>query len=61
MIRMQLGKDNLRNIRMRRKKTDTSTDLAEEAAEDIEENSKLEGLCTKWCPRILSKEFYQLI
>ena len=37
-----------------------SADLAEEAEEDIEEDSEWEGPWTRWGPRVLAKEFYQL-
>ena len=40
--------------------TGTSTNFAGEAEEDIEEDSKLEGPWTRWGPRVLAKEFYQL-
>ena len=30
------------------------------AEEDIEEDSKLEGPWTRWGPRVLAKELYQL-
>ena len=38
-----------------------STDFAGQAKEDIEENSKSQGPWTRWSPRALAKEFYQLI
>ena len=37
-----------------------STDFAGEAEEDIAEDSKLEGPWTRWGPRVLAKQFYQL-
>ena len=42
------------------RRTDTKTDFARETEEDIEEDSKMEGPWTKWSPRVLAKEFYQL-
>ena len=37
-----------------------STDFAGEAEEDIEEDFKLGGPWTRWDPKVLVKEFYQV-
>ena len=37
-------------------RTDTSTDFAGGAEEDVEEDSGLEGPQTRWSPRVLAKE-----
>ena len=37
-----------------------NTDFAGEAEENIAEDSKLEGPWTRWGPRVLAQQFYQL-
>ena len=41
-------------------RTGTRTDFARETEEDIEKDSEMEGPWTRWGPRVLAKEFYQL-
>ena len=38
-----------------------STDFAGEPEEDIKEDSELEVSWTRWGPKVLSKEFYQVV